>query len=226
MGMQPVNEDLLEDVDKYIEKLFVPADTALEQNLIDAEAAGLPAIAVSPGQGRMMYILAKMSGARRILEIGTLGGYSTTLLARALPENGRLVTLELNPAHAAVARKNLDRAGVGALVDIRVGRAGETLTKMIESGEEPFDFVFIDADKTGYVGYLNQVLQLSHSGTVILGDNLIRHGAVLPGFATPDADAIAVSAFNALIASHPRLESILLPIVKNKVDGMSISRVK
>jgi predicted O-methyltransferase YrrM len=226
MGMQTVNEALLEDIDKYIENLFVPADAALERNLIDAEAAGLPAIAVAPAQGRMMYLLAKMSGAKRILEIGTLGGYSTTLLARALPQNGRLVTLELSPAHAVVARKNLERAGVGGLVDIRVGPAGDTLGKMIEAGEEPFDFVFIDADKTGYVGYLNQVLQLSRPGTVILGDNLIRHGAVLPGFANPDADAIAVNEFNKLIASHPRLESILLPILKNKVDGMSISRVK
>jgi len=226
MAIQPVNEDLLEQVDQYIEKLFVPPDEALEQNLIDAEAAGLPAIAVSPGQGRMMYLLAKMSGAKRILEIGTLGGYSTTLLARALPKTGKLVTLELSPAHAVVARKNLERAGVSDLVDIRVGRAGDTLTKMIEAGEEPFDFVFIDADKTGYVGYLNQVLQLSHPGTVILGDNLVRHGAVLPGFASPDADAVGVKAFNELIASHPRLESILLPILKNKVDGMSISRVK
>jgi predicted O-methyltransferase YrrM len=226
MAIQPVNEDLLEQVDQYIEDVFVPPDAALEQNLIDAEAAGLPAIAVSPAQGRMMYLLAKMSGAKRILEIGTLGGYSTTLLARALPKNGKVVSLELSPAHAVVARKNLERAGVSDLVDIRVGRAGDTLSKMITSGEEPFDFVFIDADKTGYVGYLNQVLQLSRSGTVILGDNLIRHGAVLPGFASPDADAVGVKAFNELIASHPRLESILLPILKNKVDGMSISRVK
>jgi predicted O-methyltransferase YrrM len=142
-----------------------------------------------------------------------------------LPADGRLVTLELSPAHAVVARKNLDRAGVGDLVDIRVGRAGDTLSKMIEAGEEPFDFVFIDADKPGYVGYLNQVLKLSHSGTVILGDNLIRHGAILPEVA-PDDMAAGVKAFNALIASHPRLESILLPILKNKVDGMSISRVK
>jgi predicted O-methyltransferase YrrM len=226
MAIQPVNQDLLEEIDKYIENLFVPSDPALEQNLIDAEAAGLPAIAVAPAQGRMMYILAKMSGAKRILEIGTLGGYSTTLLARALPKTGKLVTLEMSPAHAVVARKNLERAGVSDLVDIRVGRAGDTLASMIEAREEPFDFVFVDADKTGYVGYLNQVLQLSRSGTVILGDNLIRHGAVLPGFATPDADAVAVKAFNELVASHPRLESILLPILQNKVDGMSISRVK
>ena len=223
--MQPVNEQLLEQIEEYIEHLFVPPDAALEQNLKDANAAGLPAIAVAPDQGRLMYILAKISGAKRILEVGTLGGYSTTLLARALPKDGKLVTLEMSPVHAEVARKNLDRAGVGELVEIRVGRAGDTLSKMIAAAEEPFDFVFIDADKTGYVGYLEQVLQLSHSGTVILGDNLIRHGDILHETA-PDEMAAGVKAFNALIATHPRLESILLPILKGKVDGMSISRVK
>ncbi len=224
--MQPVNEALLEQIEKYIDNLFVPRDEALEQNLKDADAAGLPAIAVSPDQARMMYILVKMAGAKRILEIGTLGGYSTTLMARALPSDGKVVTLELKPANAAVARKNLDRAGIGHMVEIRVGPASETLDKMIAAGEAPFDFVFIDADKTGYVGYLNQVLRLSHSGTVILGDNLIRHGDVLPGAANPDEMALGVRAFNELIASHPRLESILIPIVKGKIDGMSISRVK
>ena len=225
MGIQPVNEELLEQIDKYIEDLFVPRDAVLEQNLVDAKAAGLPSIAVAPGQGRMMYLLAKMAGAKRILEIGTLGGYSTTLLARALPNDGKVVTLELSPTNAAVARKNLDRAGVGGLVDIRVGRAGETLDKMIAAGEELFDLVFIDADKPGYVGYFNQVIQLSHSGTVILGDNLVRHGDVLPEV-SPDENAAGVKAFNKLIATDPRLESILLPILKGKVDGMSISRVK
>lgn len=223
--MQPVNEVLLQHIEEYIEHLFVPPDAALEQNLKDAETAGLPAIAVAPDQGRLIYILAKIAGAKRILEIGTLGGYSTTLLARALPKNGKLVTLEMSPAHAAVARKNLDRAGVGELVEIRVGRASDTLSKMIEAGEAPFDFIFIDADKSGYVGYLNQVLQLSHPGTVILGDNLIRHGDILEA-TPPDEMAAGVKAFNTLIASHPRLESILLPILKGKVDGMSISRVK
>lgn len=223
--MLPVNEELLEQIERYIGHLFVPPDDALDQNLKDAATAGLPAIAVSPDQGRLMYLLAKMAGAKRILEIGTLGGYSTTLLARAMPPYGKVVTLELSPAHAVVARKNLDRAGVGPLVEIRVGPAGDTLSKMIAAGEEPFDLVFIDADKTGYVGYLNQVLQLSHPGTVILGDNLIRHGDVLAD-PPPDDNAAGVKAFNELIASDPRLESILLPIVKGKIDGMSISRVK
>jgi predicted O-methyltransferase YrrM len=226
MAIQPVNEELLEKIDSYIDNLFVPPDPALDQNLADAAAAGLPPIAVAPAQGRMMYLLAKMAGARRILEIGLLGGYSTTLLARALPENGKVVSLELKQANADVARKNIDRAGVGQRVEIRVGPAGETLAKMIAAKEEPFDMVFIDADKTGYVAYLNQVLQLSHPGTVILSDNLIRHGAVLPDHPNPDADARAITEFNKLIASHPRLESILLPIVKGKIDGMAISIVR
>jgi predicted O-methyltransferase YrrM len=226
MAIQPVNEELLEKIDSYIDNLFVPPDSALEQNLADAQAAGLPPIAVAPAQGRMMYLLAKMSGAKRILEIGLLGGYSTTLLARALPENGKVVSLELKQANADVARKNIDRAGIGKRVEIRVGPAGETLAKMIAAKEEPFDMVFIDADKTGYIGYLNQVLQLSRPGTVILSDNLIRHGAVLPDHPNPDADARAITEFNKLIASHPRLESVLLPIVKGKIDGMAISIVK
>jgi predicted O-methyltransferase YrrM len=226
MAIQPVNEELLEKIDSYIDNLFVPPDPALEQNLADARAAGLPAIAVAPAQGRMMYLLAKISGASRILEIGLLGGYSTTLLARALPENGKVISLELKQANADVARKNIDRAGIGKRVEIRVGPAGETLAKMIAAKEEPFDMVFIDADKTGYVGYLNQVLQLSRPGTVILSDNLIRHGAVLPDHPNPDSDARAITEFNKLIATHPRLESILLPIVKGKIDGMAISLVK
>jgi predicted O-methyltransferase YrrM len=226
MAIQPVNEELLEKIDSYIDNLFVPPDSVLDQNLADAAAAGLPPIAVAPAQGRMMYLMAKMAGAKRILEIGLLGGYSTTLLARALPENGKVISLELKQANADVARKNIDRAGVGGRVEIRVGPAGETLAKMIAAKEEAFDLVFIDADKTGYVGYLNQVLQLSHPGTVILSDNLIRHGAVLPDHPNPDADARAITEFNKLIASHPRLESVLLPIVKGKIDGMAISLVK
>jgi len=224
--MQPINETFLQKIDDYIDDLFVPPDPALEANLKDAAAAGLPPIAVDPAQGRMMYLLAKMSNPKRILEIGLLGGYSTTLLARALSADGKVVSLELSQRNADVAKKNLERAGEASKVEIRVGPAGETLNKMIAAKEAPFDFIFIDADKTGYVGYLNQVLQLSHPGTVILSDNLLRHGAVLPGYENPDADARAIGEFNKVLASHPRLESILLPIVKDKIDGMAISIVK
>lgn len=224
--MQPINEVFLQKIDDYIDDLFVPPDSALEENLKDAEAAGLPPIAVDPAQGRMMYLLAKMSSPKRILEIGLLGGYSTTLLARALPADGKVVTLELSQKNADVAKKNLERAGVASKVEIRVGPAGETLNKMIAAKEAPFDFIFIDADKTGYIGYLNQVMQLSHPGTVILSDNLLRHGAVLADYENPDADARAIREFNKVLAAHPRLESILLPIVKDKIDGMAISIVK
>jgi predicted O-methyltransferase YrrM len=225
MAMQPVNEQLLEEVDAYIENLFVPRDATLEQNLKDAAEAGLPSINVSPNQGRLLYVIAKMTGARRVLEIGTLGGYSTTWLARALPEGGTVTTLELKAETAAIARKNLERAGAVGRVNIRIGRASETLDKMITAGEGPFDLIFIDADKTGYMGYLDQVLKLSRAGTVILADNLIRHGAVL--VETPsDENATAVKQFNAAVAAHPRLESILLPILRGKIDGLSISVVK
>lgn len=224
--MQPINEAFVQKIDDYIDDLFVPPDPALEENLKNSEAAGLPPIAVDPAQGRMMYLLAKMSNPKRILEIGLLGGYSTTLLARALPADGKVISLELSQRNADVAKKNLERAGVASRVEIRVGPAGETLNKMIAAKEAPFDFIFIDADKTGYVGYLNQVLQLSHSGTVILSDNLLRHGAVLPGYENPDADARAISEFNKVLASHPGLESILFPFVKDKIDGMAISIVK
>jgi predicted O-methyltransferase YrrM len=223
--MKPVSEQLLEQIDEYVENLFVTPDAVLDQNLKDADAAGLPPIAVSPGQGKWIYLIAKIAHAQRVLEIGTLGGYSTTWLARALPKNGELVTLEMSHVNAGVARKNLERAGVSDMVDIRVGRASDTLQKMIEAEELPFDLIFIDADKTGYVGYLHQVLHLSHPGTVILADNLIRHGDILPEV-SPDENAAGVKAYNALIATHPRLESILLPVLKGKVDGMSISLVK
>ncbi len=225
MAMQPVTEQLLEQVDAYIENLFVPHDAILEQNLKDAAEAGLPSINVSPNQGRLLYVIAKMTCAKRVLEIGTLGGYSTTWLARALPEGGKVTTLELKAETGAIARRNLERAGVVGRVDIRIGRASETLDKMIAGGEAPYDLIFIDADKTGYMGYLDQVLQLSRPGTVILADNLIRHGAVLAE--TPrDENATAVRKFNAAVATLPRLESILLPVLRGKIDGLSISVVK
>ena len=167
-------------------------------------------------------IIARITRPARILEIGTLGGYSTTWLARALPPEGRLITLELDPAHADVARRNLERAGVSGQVEIRTGRAAESLRAMIGTGVAPFDLVFIDADKSGYVEYLDLALQLAHSGTVSLADNVIRHGRVLEPN-PPDESARGAAAFNTSIAAHPRLESIVLPIFRNKIDGLSIS---
>src|SRR5512135_2152856 len=174
--MESFDEQLAVKIDHYIEHLFNPHDEALAQNLRDAQAADLPAINVSPNEGKLLYLIAKMAGAKRVLEIGTLGGYSTTWLARALPADGKVITLELDQKHAEVARKNLERAGVAGRVEVRVGRATETLRRMIDQREAPFDVIFIDADKTGYVEYLNLSLRLSRTGTVILADNLIRNG--------------------------------------------------
>ncbi len=223
--MESFNEQLATRVDQYIEQLFNPHDEALAQNLQSAQAADLPTINVSPNEGKLLYLIAKMAGAKRVLEIGTLGGYSTTWLARALPADGKVITLELDEKHAAVARQNLDRAGVADRVEVRVGRAADTLRRMIDQREASFDLIFIDADKTSYVEYLDLSLQLAHSGTVILADNLIRNGRVIdeqPG----DASARGAKAFNEALAAHHQLESIILPIIRTNLDGLSISIVK
>ena len=217
--------ELFREIDAYVESLFVEDDPILTQAVKDATAAGLPAIQVSPSQGKTLYLIAKMCRAERVLEVGTLGGYSTTWLARALPANGTVTTLELDQKHADVARKNLDRAGVGTRVRIEVGSAAKTMQTMIDRREAPFDLIFIDADKPGYSQYLDLSLALSHSGTVILADNLIRDGEVMHPNAA-DENARAARAFNAKLAAHPRLESIIVPFVKTRVDGMSISIVK
>lgn len=223
--MQSFTPQLIECVESYIDALFNPPDAILEQNLADAKAAGMPAINVSSNQGKLLYLLAKIAGARRVLEVGTLGGYSTTWLARALPPDGLLVTLELDAKHAQVARRNLNRAGLTAQIDIRVGRAADSLRQMIGSGTAPFDLVFLDADKTGYVEYLELALQLSRPGTLILADNVIRHGNVLDPH-PPDAFDAGAKAFNEAIARDPRLESIILPIIRDRLDGLSISLVR
>jgi predicted O-methyltransferase YrrM len=223
--MESFNEQLAAKVDHYIEHLLNPQDEALAQNLQNAKAAELPAINVSPNEGKLLYLIAKIAGARRILEIGTLGGYSTTWLARALPADGKVITLELDQKHAEVARQNLERAGIADRVEVRVGRAVEMLRRMIERRETPFDLIFIDADKPSYVEYLDLALQLSHTGTVILADNLIRNGRVFDSH-PPDEAARGAKTFNDALAAHQRLESIILPIIRENLDGLSISIVK
>lgn len=219
------NEQLAVQIDHYIERLYVPPDESLTQNLKDAAAAGLPVINVSPNEGKLLYLIAKMCRARRILEIGTLGGYSTTWLARALPVDGKLITLELDAKHATVARHSLDRAGVSNRVEIRVGRAVDSLRTMIDHVETPFDLIFIDADKPSYPDYLTLAMQLTRPGTIILADNVIRNGRVLDAQST-EAGARGARAYNAAIAAHPRLESIVLPIIRENLDGLSISMVR
>lgn len=223
--MEPGNGDLLDRIDRYVEELFAPLDPVLERNLDAAQAARLPAINVSAAQGKLLYMLTKIAGARRVLEVGTLGGFSTTWLARALPPGGDVVTLELHPAHADVARRSLEGAAPGVTIDVRVGDAADSLRDMIAHDEAPFDVAFIDADKPRYTEYLELVLQLSRPGTLILADNVIRHGLVMDE-TTGDESARGARAYNAAIASHPRLESIVLPILRGNVDGLAISIVR
>ncbi len=220
--MHDFDQGLARRADAYVEELFVPPDDALSRGLEDAEAAGLPSINVSPNEGKLLHLIARIARASRVLEIGTLGGYSTTWLARALPPEGRLVTLELSPRHAEVARANLARAGVADRVEIRVGPASASLRALVESHEPPFDLVFIDADKEGYVEYLDLSLRLVRRGSVILADNTLRRVFEDPS----DPGVQGIKAFNERIASDPLLDSLIVPIIRGHLDGLSVSIVK
>ena len=212
-------------VDEYIVKLLVPSDDALGAALAASTEAGLPAINVAPNQGKFLSLLASIQGAKNILEIGTLGGYSTIWLARALPKDGRLVTLELDPKHAGVARSNLARAGLGELVSIRVGPALETLPKLATEGLPAFDFVFIDADKQSIPEYFAWALKLTRVGGVIVVDNVVRKGAVLDAAST-DPNVQGVRRFNELLASTPRVSATAVQTVGSKGhDGFALIRV-
>jgi caffeoyl-CoA O-methyltransferase len=214
--------ELLEEIDGYIEHLFGTSDEVLEATLRDSRRGGLPEINVSPNQGRLLRLLGETAGARRILEIGTLGGYSAIHLARSLPEDGALISLELDEHHAAVARNNVERAGLSDIVEVRVGDAHKLLNELIESGEDPFDLVFIDADKEGYPDYLEASLRLVRPGSLILGDNTIRGGTVLD---PQEETARATREFNRLVAEDPRLYGVVLPLIRERIDGMTIARV-
>jgi predicted O-methyltransferase YrrM len=213
---------LLGDIDAYVEGLFVPPDEALEAALRDSRDAGLPEINVSPNEGRLLQLFAELVGARRILEIGTLGGYSAIHFARALPEDGNLLSLELEQRHAEVARSNVKRAGLSESVEVRVGDARDLLAALAEDGEGPFDLVFIDADKEGYPEYLDWSLRLSRPGSLILADNTIRGGSVLD---PKDASARATRRFNERVAANPGLSGIVLPLIRERIDGITIARV-
>jgi predicted O-methyltransferase YrrM len=212
-------------VDRYATELLVKPVDALGAALRAADAAGLPAISVSAPQGKFLKLLAQSIDARRILEIGTLAGYSAIWLAQALPPGGRLVTLEVDPKHAAVARANIARAGFADRVEIREGAAADSLKAMIDGGTPPFDLIFIDADKPSYPLYLPLAVAVSHVGTLIIADNIVRKGAVIePDHA--DARVQGVRKFNDLVASHPRLDATLLQTVGVKgYDGFTLARV-
>jgi len=218
-------DDIFTRVDRYIDDLFAPEDAALTGALERSRAGGLPDIQVSAGQGKFLYLMAKLVGARRILELGTLAGYSTIWLARALPADGRLTTLEFDPHHAEVARANLAVAGLADKVEVVVGAALDTLPGVIDRADAPFNLVFVDADKVNYPNYFNQIMRGVRSGSLILGDNVIRRGGVLDP-ATKDPNAAGARAFNALIAADPRLEAVVLQQVGIKGhDGLAVARV-
>ncbi len=214
--------ELLQEIDTYVEDLFSPSDEILEAALRDSRRAGLPEINVSPNEGRLLQLLVEIAGARRILEIGTLGGYSAIQFARALPDDGALISLEIDKHHAGVARNNVERAGLSEKVEIRVGDAHELLAAIVEDEEGPFDVIFIDADKESYPAYLEASLRLVQEGSLILGDNTIRGGTVLD---PQDATVRATREFNERIARDPNLSGIVLPLIREVIDGLTIARV-
>jgi predicted O-methyltransferase YrrM len=217
-----MDEQQWSDVDQYLVSLLAPSDEALDNALRDSDAAGLPQINVAPNQGKLLTLLATIQGAQRILEIGTLGGYSTIWLARALPDDGILISLELEPHHADVARKNLERAGLASRVEIRVGPAPASMRELIDEGVEPFDFIFIDADKEGYPEYLELSLPLSRPGTVIVADNVVRKGEVANPQST-DPRVQGVRSFLELAAADHRLRGTAVQTVGSKgYDGFAL----
>jgi caffeoyl-CoA O-methyltransferase len=213
------------EIDQYIERWFVPRNPVFEQALRAATEAGLPEIHVSPNEGKLLYLLAKLSGAQRVLEIGLLGGYSTMWLASAIGPKGKVVTLEVDERYVRVARKNLQRAKLLSRVDIRHGDAGKILKEMVRRKERPFDLVFIDADKPSYSTYLDYALQLMHPGSLILADNVIRDGKVVLA-RKGDELVEGIKKFNRKLAANRKLEAILIPIMRKKIDGLAIARVK
>jgi predicted O-methyltransferase YrrM len=216
-----MSENQWTDVDEYFVGLFLPSDAALEETVRRSAAAELPPIAVAPNQGKLLQLLATVRGARRILEIGTLGGYSTIWLARALPADGYLVTLELESRHADVARQNIDGAGLGDKVEIRVGPAASSLQALVDESVEPFDFIFIDANKDGYPTYLELSLQLSRPGTVIVADNVVRDGEVVNA-ATTDEWVKGVRTFLEMAGSEDRIDGTAIQTVGSKgYDGFA-----
>ncbi|MDT9683657.1 O-methyltransferase [Streptomyces sp. TRM76323] len=212
-------------VDAYVTDLLAPADEALTAALAASDEAGLPQIAVAPNQGKLLHLLARVQGARTILEIGTLGGYSSIWLARALPPEGRLISLEYDPAHAEVARLNLARAGLDAVAEVRTGAALDTLPELEAEGAGPFDLVFVDADKKNNPRYVEWALRLTRPGSVIVVDNVVRGGRVVDGETADEAVRGTREMFD-LVARDPRLDATAFQTVGVKgYDGMLVARV-
>jgi predicted O-methyltransferase YrrM len=222
----PADQQRWTAVDEYVSDLLAPDDEALEQAVAGAVEAGLPAIQVSPPQGKLLAVLARSVGARTALEFGTLGGYSTIWLGRALPADGRLITLEYEAAYAEVARINLERAGLAEKVQIRVGPALETLPALEDEGAGPFDLVFIDADKVHTPEYFAWSLEHTRPGGLIVADNVIRGGALVDP-ADTDPAIVAQRRFHEMLAAEPRVEATTIQTVGGKgYDGFSIALVR
>ncbi|HLW44621.1 MAG TPA: O-methyltransferase [Acidimicrobiales bacterium] len=213
------------DVDRFFADTLLPHDPVFEETLSAAEAGGLPPISVSAPQGMLLQVLVRALGARKVLEIGTLAGYSTIWMARGVGEGGAVVTLELDPHHAEVAKANFTRAGVDGVVDLRLGRALDSLAAIENAGEGPFDLIFVDADKDTYPDYVRWALRLSRPGTVIVVDNVVRHGLVLEA-ASDDAAVAATRSALELIGQEPRLVATAIQTVGSKgYDGFAVALV-
>ncbi len=218
-------EQLWTDVERYVNDLVVRPDAVLDAALEAASAAGLPAISVSAGEGKLLYLLARIRRANRILEIGTLAAYSTIWMARALPRGGKLVTLESDPTHAAVARANLARAELGDVVDLRLGMAADTLPVLAAEGQK-FDLIFIDADKQTIPHYFDWAMRLSNPGALIIVDNVIRDGKVIDE-TSEDASVRGVRRFNEMVSAEKRVSATTIQTVGSKgYDGFTLLVVK
>lgn len=218
-------QELWSKVDHYLDNLFIGEDAALDAALEASEKAGLPAIAVTPTNGKLLYLLARILGAKRILEIGTLGGYSTIWMARALPEGGKLVTIEAVAKHAEVAIANIKRAALAEKVTVHVGQALQVLPLVARKADGPFDLVFIDADKPNNPAYLEWALKLTRKGSLIVGDNVVREGRVIHA-GTADPSVQGVRRFNELLAQEPRVSATAIQTVGAKGhDGLAIGLV-
>ena len=212
-------------VESYLTEQLIPADPVLDAALADATVAGLPAISVTAAEGRLLYLLARLRGARRILEVGTLGGFSTIWLARALPSDGQLITLEISESHAAVARRNIERAGLSARVDVRVAPALDTLAALVAEGSDPFDFVFIDADKDNSAPYFDAALQLTRPGALIVVDNVVRDGEVVEA-ESPSSSIQGIRRLMEMLKGDARVEATAIQTVGSKGhDGMLLAIV-
>lgn len=220
-----MNQDLFLKVDNYISSLLAREDEVLTETIASMDNAGLPQHSVSPNQGKFLQVLMAACRAKNVLELGTLGGYSTIWIARALPDGGKVVSIEAEPRHTAVARQNIEKAGLSGKVELRTGKALEILPLLLKEQRVPFDFIFIDADKPPYAAYFEFALQLARPGSIIVCDNVIREGKVLDQNST-DEKVKGVQKLNEMLSNHPRVTATILQTVGAKeYDGMVVAVV-